>query len=537
MIKEEFWKSKINTLKEAIEDKNIEYIYTTGIRDLALFYRTYFDDNILKNIVENLLALLEQTNNSLIHLSLIYLVSEMVFIEITEIEEFYKEKIKKLLAELTIKINKVKTTINKDYPEESKLYTSIIQSINMYFSGNLKTMESLLSQVQRSFPDNPKINLLLALCKTKNSSTIYKLNLIEVIKMSGNTLEKAIAQEMVGDISELLQSISWYDDSENIYSNLGLYRDLTRLYQKKIEKLKTDHTKKNQLAQEYIKLATTLLKLEEKEFSKKYFTEAFNILLQINSFIEILEIIEKNNLLELFPENKQELQEIIIKTFEKRITIDPYNINLYLEYSNWLTKLQLTEKQEIILKNAYKIAIEKRIYDKLILIAEKIMQIEPSNIEYISLYIESLTYNKQLSEEIYNFISKKLEELQKLGKINEFNILLQKYSKFIPEEKIKNMEREKLMSKLNQSITLEEKLQYLKEYINKYPNEYEIAHLYIVNKINQSKTNLSELYDLVINNIQWYKENLKNLKTNEMEIIFNILLENQDFENFKELIT
>ncbi|MFN3996057.1 MAG: tetratricopeptide repeat protein, partial [bacterium] len=473
---------------KAIEDKNIEYIFNPGVYDLALFYRTYYNDEVLKTVITNLVDLLEKTNESLLHLSLINLATEIIFIQLTENEEYYKEKLKIVIVELISKISKIKSNVNKDYPQEIKLATAINTSLNFYLAGNFKNMEAVLLETQKNFPENPRVNMLLALSKTKTSSTVYKMSLIEVIKTSGNNLEKAIAQEMVGDISEVLQSISWYEDSENIYLSLGLYRDLVRLYQKKIQKLKTDNTKKLQLAQEYIKLATTLLKLKEKDSAKKYFFEAFNILLQLNSFIEIIEIIEKNNLIELFPESKNELQEIIINTFEKRKSIDPYNINLYLEYANWLKILNLKEKQETKLREAYQIAIEKRLNDKLINIAQNILNIDEQNINYICFYVDTLIYINK-NEEAVEFLSQKLDELQRTDQIQEYQTLIQKYSNIIPMDKIKNIEREKLISKINNIKDIKEKLSYLKEYTSKYPDDYDIVHQYIIFSYNSKSYN------------------------------------------------
>ncbi|MCS7243340.1 MAG: hypothetical protein RMJ36_01205 [Candidatus Calescibacterium sp.] len=91
---DEFWKNKLDILKTKIEDKDIGYIYEQGVKDLAFYYRTYFDDNLVKNIVDDIINLLANTNNSLLQLSLIYLISEINFIQITEYEEYYKEKIK-----------------------------------------------------------------------------------------------------------------------------------------------------------------------------------------------------------------------------------------------------------------------------------------------------------------------------------------------------------------------------------------------------------------------------------------------------------
>ncbi len=532
---DEFWKEKIDTLKTKIEDKDIGYIYEIGVRDLAYFYRTYFDDNIFKNIVEDLVNLLIQTNSSLLQLALVYLISEINFIQITEYEEYYKSKINTIISEIISKINKIKTTLDKDYPQEYRLYSTITRSVSLYIAGNMKTMESTLIELQKSFPDNPKINLLLALSKTKTSSTIYKVNLIEVIKTSVNTLEKAIAQELVGDISELLQSISWYDDSENIYSELGLYRDLLRLYYKKTEKLKSDQTKKLQLAQEYIKLSNILLKLGDKEGAKKYLFEAFNILLQLNSFIEIIDIINKSDPLNTFPENKDDFLDIIIKTFQKRITIDPFNINLYLEYSNWLEKFNQKSKQEIVLKDAYRIAIEKRLTEKLLIISQNLLNIDPYNIEYISNYIEACSISNKSKEYIENFLLEKVKELQKEGKTEEYNILIQKFSSFISTEKIKNMEKQKLIEKINNTSNINQKLEIIKEYLTKYPDDHEIAHIYIINKA-QNNGNDQESYKLIKSAIEWYRNNLSNIPSNELEAIFNILLENQDYETLQQLL-
>ncbi|MCS6956069.1 MAG: hypothetical protein NZM44_06930 [Candidatus Calescibacterium sp.] len=532
---DEFWKNKLDILKTKIEDKDVGYIYEQGIKDLAFYYRTYFDDNLLKNIVDDIINLLANTNNSLLQLSLIYLISEINFIQITENEEYYKEKIRLILTELISKINKIKTNVDKDYPQEYRLYSTIPRAVSLYVAGNIKTMESTLIELQKSFPDNPKINLLLALSKMKTSSTIYKVNLIEVIKTSTNTIEKAISQELVGDISELLQSISWYDDSENIYLEAGLYRDLLRLYYKKVEKLKSDPTKKIQLSTEYIKLTNTLLKLGEKEIAKKYLFEAFNILLQLNSYIEILDIINKNNFIEIFPENINDFQEIITKTFEKRITIDPYNINLYIEYSNWLGRFNQKEKQQTILKNAYKICTEKKLNDKMLTIANTLLSLEPYNIEYTSMYIESMLNNNQSNEKIEEILFQKLEEFQKLSKNNEYNFIIQKFSHLIPWEKIKNMEKQKIIEEINNKTNLEEKLTTIKEYLSKYPDDHEITHVYIINK-SKTKHEIKELHELILKSIDWYKNNLKHLNPSEIETIYNILLENQDFESVKRLL-
>lgn len=532
---DEFWKTKIDLLKTKIEDKDISYIFDIGIRDLAFFYRTYFDDNVLKNIVDNMITLLIQTNNSLLQLALIYLASEINFIQITETEEFYKEKIRIILTELISKINKVKTNVDKDYPQEYRLFSSIPKAVSLYIAGNYKTMEATLLELQKSFSDNPRINLLLALSKIKTSSTIYRVNLIEVIKISTNNIEKAIAQELVGDISELLQSISWYEDSENIYLEFGLYRDLLRLYSKKIEKLKTDPTKKNQIAQEYLKLSNILLKLNDKNQAKKYLFEGFNILLQLNSFIEIIETIKKNNLIEVFPENKQEILDIIIKTFEKRINIDPYNINLYLEYAKWLSTFKETEKQLTILKTAYKISTERRLNDKLLLISQNLIQIDPINIENISIYIESMIINKVNEQEISDFLLQKLQELQKNGKINDYNYLIQKFSNILPLDSIKNMEKQKIMELINKTTNIQEKIKIIQDYLSKYPDDYEINHLYIILK-SSININDEELYSLILKSIDWYKSNIKNLKPNEIEIIYNILIEKRDFDNLQKII-
>lgn len=532
---DEFWKNKIDTLKTRIEDKDIGYIYEVGVKDLAFYYRTYFDDNIVKNIVDEIINLLSLTNNSLLQLSLIYLVSEITFIQITETEEYYKEKIRLILTDLISKINKIKTSVDKDYPLEYRLYSTIPRAVSLYLSGNLKTMESTLTELQKSFPENPRVNLLLGLSKSKTSSTIYKVNLIEVIKTSGNTLEKAIAQEFVGDISELLQSISWYEDSENIYSEYGLYRDLIRLYTKKIEKLKADQTKKMQLAIEYIKISNTLLKLNQKETAKKYLFEAFNILLQLNSYIEILDTISKNNLLETFSENMNDFYEIITKTFEKRISIDPYNINIYIEYANWVGKFNKKEKQEIILKNAYQISLEKRLNDKMLVISNLLLGIEPDNTEYISMHIESLIQNNHPKQKIEEFLIEKLTKLQQANKNQEYNLLVQKFSDIIPWDKIKNIQKQKILEQLDRAQTKEEKISILKDCISKYPDDHEIVHLYIINSP-KTKTNLIELHKLILNSIDWYRKNLKYLSPQEIETIYNILLENQDFESIKKLL-
>ncbi|MEN3015172.1 MAG: hypothetical protein ABDH21_03830 [bacterium] len=532
---DEFWINRINLLQTKLEDEDIGYLYEVGVRDLALFYRTYFDDEVFKNILENILNLLFQTQNSLIHLAIIHLLSELAFIQITEFEEYYKEKAKSMITEITSKISKVKTSIEKEYPQEYFLYSSIYSAIASFLGGNTKAMENTLLKAQKSYPDNPKVNLLLALAKTKTSSTIYKVSLIEVIKTSPNNLEKAIAQELVGDISELLQSISWYEDCENIYTELGLYRDLLRLYYKKIEKLKTDQTKKIQLAQDYVKISNILLKLGEKQQAKKYLLESFNILLQLNSYIEIIEIIKKNNILEAFPDSINEFEDIIIKTFEKRISIDPYNVNLYLEFANWLGTLSLTSKQETTLVTAYQICIEKRLNDKMIIVAKNLLSINPNNPEYISMYVESLIANQVSEQEIAEYITQKMQELKDQGKQQEYTFLIEKFQTLIPLQKIQTIEKEQLIEKINTITNPNQKINLIREYISKYPDDHEISHKYIIT-LYTSNQNKAETYKLLLQSLEWYKDNIHKLDPNEIEIIYNILLENQDFENLRRII-
>jgi len=540
MIMDKFWEEKINAIKKAIENKNLSFIYNEGIRDLAFYYRTYYDNDIVKDIIDNLFTLLVETNNSLLQLSLIYLVSEISFIQILEYEEYYKSKIPLIISEIISKANKVKTTIDKDYPNEYKLYSVLPKAISLYLAGNVKTMESTLTELQKTFPDNTRLNILLALAKTKTSTTIYKVNLIEVIKIAPNNIDKAIAQELVGDISDPLQSISWYEDSENIYSQFGLYRDLVRTYFKKIEKLKNDPSKKLNLAQESIKLSLTLLKLNEKEMAKKYLLEGFNILLQMSSYIEILEIIKNNNLLESFPESKEDFQNIVVKTFEKRIDLDPYNINIYLEYVDWLDKFNLKSQKESILKTAYKISIERRLKDKLMLISKIILEENPDNIENIIIYTDSLIMLDTPKEEITQFLINNIIKLQEKSKTEEYNILLKKFSSFIPSDTLKSIEKEKLLKKINSTNKKTEKINILREYINNYPEDFQIKHLYIVHMFNDNKGNLKEiakdLYNFIYESKEWYKENINSLPESELELVVDILLENQDFKTLEEIL-
>ncbi|MCX7870309.1 MAG: hypothetical protein N2485_01870 [bacterium] len=533
-----FWKEKIDNLNTAIENNDVDYLLANFVLDLAYYFRTFYDEKILHNVLEkfNLIA----KNNVNLQLLILELAIEVGFCILSEEEEYYREVIRDNVRKIINVSAPYSSNFRKDFANKYNLLGGIYKTIEVidkinregFSEKEYKQIESNISNLYKFDPDNYKVGFLDALSKLNSSKTIFRKSLIDnVIKIiSGNVLEKALAQEMIGDISEPLQSISWYDDAENIYKSLGLYRDLVRLSLKKIEKYKNDPSSKIFSAQTGIRASNWLLILDQKEKAKKLLFDSLNKFLQAQAYIELLETFNSFNIIENFPEEKSKLLEIILETFEKRLQIDPYNINLYIECSNWLEKFNVKDKKIEYLHRAYEMAKSKGIYNKLLDIANMLIDMGPLEGDYILKYVEALKLN---GIDPSNFLIEKINELQKYGKNDLIQYLFKTYSNLIPPDKIQQIEKENLLSSIK-NLSLKDKIKLLKDYIIKYPHDDEVKIIYL-NNIIDLQGYYDEAYNILNENFENIIENKNKIDSNLKYKIYKLLLIKEDFDKILQI--
>ncbi len=533
-----FWKEKIDNLNTAIENNNIDYLLSNFVLDLAYYFRTFYDEKVLNSIVEkfNLIA----KNNVNLQLLILELAVEIFFSILSEEEEYYRNILFDISKKMVALCSPYTSNLRKDFANKFSLLGGIYKAIELidkinregFSEKDYKQIEANIGNLYKIDPDNHKVGFLDALSKLNSSKTIFRKSLIDnVIKIvSGNILEKALAQELIGDISEPLQSISWYDDAENIYKSLGLYRDLVRLSLKKIEKYKNDPSSKIFSAQTGIRASNWLLILNQKDKAKNLLFDSLNKFLQAQAYIELLETLNSFNIIGNFPEEKNRLLEIILETFEKRLQIDPYNINLYIECSNWLEKFNIKDKKIEYLYRAYEIAKSKGIYNKLLDIANILIDMDPLEGDYILKYVEAL---KLSGIDPSNFLVEKINELQKYGKNDLIQHLFKVYPNLIPSDKIQQIEKENLLKNI-QNFPPKDKIKLLKDYIIKYPQDNEVKIIYLSNIID-----LQGYYDEAYNILN---ENFENIINNKDKIesslkykIYKLLLIKEDFEKILQI--
>jgi len=528
-----FWKEKIDKLNTAIENNDYDYLVSNFVLDLAYYFRTFYDEQVFYNILEkfNLLA----KNNISLQLLILELAIEVNFTILSEDEEYYR----KLIIDTTKKVitlsGPYSTNLKKDFQQKFNLLGGIYKVIDIVSKINkenlgekdYKQLEQSIANLYKIDPDNYKIGFLDALSRLRSSKTIFRKSLIDnVIKIiSGNVLEKALAQELIGDISDPLQSLSWYDDAENIYKSLGLYRDLVRLSLKKMEKYKNDPSSKVFSAQTGIRASNYLLLLDQKEKSKNLLFDSLNLFLQAQAYIELLEALNSYNIIENYPEDKEKLLKIIIETFEKRLQIDPYNINLYIECANWLEKFEVKDKKIEYLYKAYEIAKSKNIHNKLLDISNILLKMDPLNGDYIIKYIETLKLN---GIDPSNFLIEKLNELQQYNKTDLIQYLFKTYPELIPPDKIQQIEKENLLNSLQQ-LNLADKIKLLKDYILKYPKDEEVKILYLSNIIDLPSY-YEEAYNILNENFDIFISNKDKIDKNLKYKIYKLFLIKEDFE-------
>jgi hypothetical protein len=528
-----FWKEKIDNLNSAIENNDYDYLISNFVLDLAYYFRTFYDEQIFNNILEkfNLLA----KNNITLQLLILELAIEINFSILSEDEEYYR----KIIFDTTRKVIALSapygTNLKKDFSQKFSLLggiykvIEIVDKINRENLGekDYKQVEQNIANLYKIDPDNYKIGFLDALSKLRSSKTIFRKSLIDnVIKIiSGNVLEKALAQELIGDISEPLQSLSWYDDAENIYKSLGLYRDLVRLNLKRIEKCKNDPSSKLFCAQTGIRTSNYLLILNQKERARNLLFDSLSLFLQAQGYLELLEALNSYNIIEDYPEDKERLLKIIIETFEKRLQIDPYNVNLYIECANWLEKFEVKDKKIEYLYKAYEIAKSKNISNKLLDISNILLKIDPLNGDYIVKYIEALKLNGMAPS---NFLIEKINELQKYNKTDLIQYLFKTYPQLIPSDKIQQIEKENLLNSL-QKLSLVDKIKVLKDYILKYPKDEEIKMIYLTNIIDLPSY-YDEAYAILNENFDMFVNNKDKVDTNLKYKIYKLFLMKEDFE-------
>ncbi|MGC8734680.1 MAG: hypothetical protein ACP5RD_06550 [bacterium] len=533
-----FWKEKIDDLNTAIESNDVTYLLSNFVLDLAYYFRTFYDENVLNSILErfNLLA----KNNVSLQLLILELAIEIYFAILTEEEEYYRKLINDTSRKLVALSSPYTSNIKKDFLVKFNLLgglfktIEIIDKINKDGFSDYKLLEQNIANLYKLDPDNYKVGFLDSLSKLNSSKTIFRKSLIDnVIKViSGNVLEKALAQEMIGDISEPLQSLSWYDDAENIYKTLGLYRDLIRIGIKKIEKYKNDPSSKIFSAQTGIRTAGYLLILDQKEKAKNILFDSLNKFLQAQAYIELLEVFNSFNIIQNYSEEKDKLLEIISQTFEKRLQIDPYNINLYIEYANWLEKFNVKEKKIEYLYKAYEIAKSKGIYNKLLDIANILLEMDPLNGDYILKYVETLKLNKI---DPSNFLIEKINELKKYNEIELIQHLFKVYPDVIPSDKIQQIEKENLLNNIK-NLSLPDKIRLLKDYILKYPQDHEVKIIYL-NNIIDLPSYYDEAYNIINENFEIFLNNKDKIESDLKYKIYKLFLIKEDFDKILQIET
>lgn len=533
-----FWKEKIDNLNNAIENNDVNYLLSNFVLDLAYYFRTFYNENVLNNILEkfNLLA----KNNVSLQLLILELAIEIYFAILSEEEEYYKKIINDTSRKLIALFSPYTANIKKDFSVKFNLLGGIFKTIEILDKINrdgfsdYKILEQNISNLYKLSPDNYKVGFLDALSKLNSSKTIFRKSLVDnVIKVtSGNVLEKALAQEMIGDISEPLQSSIWYDDAENIYKSLGLYRDLVRIGIKKIEKYKNDPSSKIFAAQTGVRTSTYLLIINQKEKAKNILFDSLNKFLQSQAYIELLEVFNSYDIIDNYSEDKDKLLEIVSQTFEKRLQIDPYNINLYIEYANWLEKFNVKEKKIEYLYKAYEIAKSKGIYNKLLDIANILLELDPLNGDYILKYVETLKLNKI---DPSNFLIEKINELKKYNKTDLIQHLFKVYPDVIPADKIQQIERENLLNSIK-NLSLADKIRLLKDYILKYPQDNEIKFIYL-NNIIDLPSYYDEAYNMINENFEIFVSNKDKIESDLKYKIYKLFLIKEDFDKILKMET